>query len=497
MPQSNHSALGQGLKLYTDGMRRLVKERLIAAFPNNWWKTGVLDVLHPRQRDSLNNELLRNPDIDKAELIGVGEIEQVVTRHFDRVFRDFHDYKRTRSWLAQVSVARNSWAHPSSGDMSADDVANDLYNMIRVLKAAKLAEAKEVEAIYKDVLDTGQADAHLATPEAAVKPHDPSPEPNPNPVAPCAEIKRITRVTIRRRWIDKGLCLEFPVKGITYRIPHETLVQIVSEETPWLESRSWKVDGWYSSANPSKAMVKRLQPFEIKPPTLNVRQSDKPESTGVQHHEDTSQDQHELPPFVEDETPPADDETTARLPTDGTHTEIQWLLLKLGSDMGRDVWVASNDRGKSFNNKPFIDIPRLRASLPLAFDRRTSRTIEMIDVLWIQGNSILAAFEIEHTTSVYSGLLRFSDLLALQPNLNVPLYIVAPDARRRKVIDEVNRPAFDNLPTPLREVCRFIPYEKLRRGIPRDDSVVRNLNPSFIRELSETCTRTESQGRRG
>ncbi len=25
------------------------------------------------------------------------------------------------------------------------------------------------------------------------------------------------------------------------------------------------------------------------------------------------------------------------------HTEIQWLLLKLGSDMGLDVWVARND----------------------------------------------------------------------------------------------------------------------------------------------------------
>ena len=50
--------------------------------------------------------------------------------------------------------------------------------------------------------------------------------------------------------------------------------------------------------------------------------------------------------------------------------------------------------------------------------------------------------EIEHTTSIYSGLLRMSDLVAMQPNLQIPLFIVAPDVRRNKVIEEVNRPTF-------------------------------------------------------
>jgi hypothetical protein len=31
-----------------------------------------------------------------------------------------------------------------------------------------------------------------------------------------------------------------------------------------------------------------------------------------------------------------------------------------------------------------------------------------------------------------------SDLIAMQPNLNIPLYLVAPDDRREKVIQEVN-----------------------------------------------------------
>ena len=122
------------------------------------------------------------------------------------------------------------------------------------------------------------------------------------------------------------------------------------------------------------------------------------------------------------------------------HTEIQWLLLKLGSDMGLDVWVARNDRHREANRHRFVDIPRLKDSLPLQFDEATNRTIELIDVLWLTGNAIVAAFEIESTTSIYSGLLRMSDLIVMQPNLNIPLYLVAPDERRDKVITEVNRP---------------------------------------------------------
>ena len=41
---------------------------------------------------------------------------------------------------------------------------------------------------------------------------------------------------------------------------------------------------------------------------------------------------------------------------------------------------------------------------------------------WLKGNAVVAAFEIESTTSIYSGLLRMSDLIAMQPNLNIPLY---------------------------------------------------------------------------
>ncbi len=171
--------------------------------------------------------------------------------------------------------------------------------------------------------------------------------------------------------------------------------------------------------------------------------------------------------------------------TSVTHEEIQWLLLKLGSDLGLDLWVARNDRNRAYGGQNFHSIPRLRNSVPRQFDDATNKTIELIDVLWLQGDAIIAAFEVEHTTQIYSGLLRMSDLLAMQPNLKIDLYIVAPDERRDKVIEEVNRPTFAKLRLPT--TCHFIPYSSLKREVEQIGHRIRYMSPSFISEIAESC----------
>jgi len=185
------------------------------------------------------------------------------------------------------------------------------------------------------------------------------------------------------------------------------------------------------------------------------------------------------------EEPPARPLEAEQEPTD--HAEIQWLLLKLGSDMGFDVWVARNDRGRKVRGNRFSDLPKLKSELPLQFDEATNKTIELIDVLWLQGNAIAAAFEVESTTSIYSGLLRMSDLIAMQPNLNIPLYLVAPDERREKVISEVNRPTFSRLSPPMSEVCRFISFNSLRDRLKQAEPFIRYMKADFLEELSESC----------
>jgi len=183
-------------------------------------------------------------------------------------------------------------------------------------------------------------------------------------------------------------------------------------------------------------------------------------------------------------------EETGKETVPSDHSRIQGLLLSLGSKMGMHLWVAPNDRGKALRNKRLL-AKRLLDELPTQFDAATTKTIEMIDVLWLRGNSIVAAFEVEHTTSIYSGLLRMSDLLAMQPNLDIRLYLVAPDDRREKVLQEVARPTFSVLKKPLHSVCRFLPYSQLEQAIQKYEGIAQHLKPEFLDEISEDCSPEE------
>ena len=130
--------------------------------------------------------------------------------------------------------------------------------------------------------------------------------------------------------------------------------------------------------------------------------------------------------------------------------------------MGFKIWIPRGDRSRV---RELVE-PRDRAAflddLPLNYDTTTIDTIELIDVLWLKGRSIVRAFEVEHTTAVYSGLLRMADLLALQPNMDIRLHIVAPDERREKVFREMRRPVFSLLDRgPLSDSCTFVSYESV------------------------------------
>jgi hypothetical protein len=142
---------------------------------------------------------------------------------------------------------------------------------------------------------------------------------------------------------------------------------------------------------------------------------------------------------------------------------IQALLASIGTSMGFAIWLPRADRAAIVKELD-ADAPRLLDRLPLNYDDTTLRTIEQIDVIWLRSRSIVRAFEVEHTTSVYSGILRMADLLALQPNMDIKLHIVAPIARRDKVFSEIRRPVFSLLERgPLTDSCTYLAYDSIRQ----------------------------------
>ena len=141
--------------------------------------------------------------------------------------------------------------------------------------------------------------------------------------------------------------------------------------------------------------------------------------------------------------------------------QMQAHIAKIGAAMGFKIWLPKADRSRVIKAwTPGYD--ELVDDLPLGYDSTTMKTIEQIDVLWLNRRSIVQAFEVEHTTSIYSGLLRMADLVALQPNIDIQLHIVAPDYKRDKVMQEIQRPVFSLLEgKALSEMCSYISYSSI------------------------------------
>ncbi len=127
------------------------------------------------------------------------------------------------------------------------------------------------------------------------------------------------------------------------------------------------------------------------------------------------------------------------------HTEMQYHLLKIGHSLGYDVISASNDRSKCHNRNNFSSIS-LAAFPDMDIDRDTFKTIKLIDVVWFEKgtNKIVCAFEVEKSTSIYSGILRLEDL-SFSLSKNPPtLFLAAPNNREKEILLQLNRPAIRN-----------------------------------------------------
>ena len=131
------------------------------------------------------------------------------------------------------------------------------------------------------------------------------------------------------------------------------------------------------------------------------------------------------------------------LAQDQSHTQMQYLLCRIGSALGYEVCVASNDRTKSFNENHLshLCLPCMPA---LGLDRDVAGTIELIDAFWLEKGThrIVNAFEVEKSTSIYSGILRLSDLALALPDHETKLCLVVPDVREKAVIAQLKRPSF-------------------------------------------------------
>lgn len=146
---------------------------------------------------------------------------------------------------------------------------------------------------------------------------------------------------------------------------------------------------------------------------------------------------------------------------DRTHTDIQGWLRDLGISLGYDVWIAANDQTRPFRDGKLGAncLTHLPASL---INEPGIEAIRLIDVLWFQSDGcVIAAFEVEHTTSIYSGIVRMLDLAmgTSQTGLH-GMFLVAPDDREHDVRAQMRRPAFQQIGD---RGIRYLSYSELEK----------------------------------
>ncbi|MBI3189472.1 MAG: DNA adenine methylase [Ignavibacteriales bacterium] len=122
------------------------------------------------------------------------------------------------------------------------------------------------------------------------------------------------------------------------------------------------------------------------------------------------------------------------------HNEIIAVLAEAGDARGYKIWVGKKEQaefaegvlGGKKSLKAYVNVDLTHISGIVDID-----TVEMIDLLWIHGNSVVAAFEVESTTTMTSGLVRGSNLPT-----DVPKYLVIPEEREEQLQRKMKSPMF-------------------------------------------------------
>lgn len=144
-----------------------------------------------------------------------------------------------------------------------------------------------------------------------------------------------------------------------------------------------------------------------------------------------------------------------RIP-DLTHSQVQTLIGSIGLIKGYDIWVPPNDRNKL--DWKLAQRFTCRNEMPSRYEK-IGEIVKEVDVAWLQKGSteLRAIFEVEHSTPISSGLLRFNDLHLIEPHLKPKFSIVSNDARRALFLRQVNRPTFKM--SGLSDICNFLEYK--------------------------------------
>ncbi len=124
------------------------------------------------------------------------------------------------------------------------------------------------------------------------------------------------------------------------------------------------------------------------------------------------------------------------------HTRMLAILADIGKGRGYDIWIGRREQGDSLaegfpGREGELRQYLSRGSLKEMDDAKNIDEVENVDVLWLRGKRIEAAFEVEATTSMTEALKRGSNI-----DPAVRKYLVIPQDREEQLLRKLRSPLF-------------------------------------------------------
>ena len=307
----NADALRKGLDIYRDEMSKFIA-RVLRQKPGSRLEQTVANSLTDRQRQDFANQMRENGG-DVPGSIEIGLIPNLVERNWSDLFQhQFAKANTIRTILRTVRDIRNDVAHDTSGqDTPTDKAEANLYfiseALARINCPDRAQEVLNIRSLIRNPAPVQQNQLELTVPAvpksrtavtsqaagaragsrhwrhsnlndaAAVLAQCGYACSSPpigmtgvdliarrNDGTPAISARCPGRLDIRKRQLGQGVHVVFPdQEGMWYLVPHDELVEISERNTPWLDSPSWRVKGWYSSRSPSRRLRAALHGFAL------------------------------------------------------------------------------------------------------------------------------------------------------------------------------------------------------------------------------------------
>ncbi len=142
---------GKCHRIYVQGVRTAIRERLEAQFGDEWWEQGVLASFRDEWPKQLDDEAKNRGIGDYQSVLENRHFGYIISKHHASVFQNaFPDSQRAFARFRQLTTVRNDWAHVQDISHGRFRQAADL--MQDVLAALNRQEALEVRNMKEDTL---------------------------------------------------------------------------------------------------------------------------------------------------------------------------------------------------------------------------------------------------------------------------------------------------------------------------------------------------------